>query len=385
MPKVSPEQTFAKIRPMAAKAISALEPQRDAILDEWQRQGRVLAVKPQEFEVLGSVDFSALKRRLQAGSFTGFRRLLINLGERLVLDRVKLEHALTAYGVLLEICVGRLAPARGKGADMALAIERLFSLAVAYLVAGCEKEGNGRLRPLNGKIAEAREYNHSSVSYITEIYERERRRFSHDLHDEVGHDLILLKLYLEIMAVDFRQGATGTLGPRLEEALDLVGQTINSVRRLVLDLGPTILDDLGFVPALRFYAKRFTANTGIDVRLEVGQMPDQIPVSHQVAIYRILQGALSNVLKHAQARKVNIALGCIKSSVLVLVIQDDGAGFEVSRVASSGSVGLTAMRERVESLEGRFHVESGGSGRAGGRRGTRIEIDLPLPESWDST
>lgn len=369
---------------MAAKAIHVLELQREAILDEWQRQGRVLAIKPHEFESLERVDFAAIKRRLISGSFVGFRRVLIGLGERLVLDRVKLERALTAYGVLLEICVRRLEPARAKGSHMALAIERLFSLAVAYLVAGCEKVSNGRIRPVNGKIAEAREHGHSSVSYITEIYERERRRFSHDLHDEVGHDLILLKLYLEIMAVDFRHGVTRSLGPRLEEALDLVGQTLNSVRRLVLDLGPTILDDLGFVPALKFYAKRFAANTGIDVRLEVSQMSDNIPVSHQVAIYRVLQGALSNVLKHANARKVNIALGCIKNSVLVLVIQDDGSGFDVSRVPSRASVGLTAMRERVESLEGRFHLESSTGGRSAGRRGTRIEIDLPLPESWAS-
>jgi signal transduction histidine kinase len=170
-----------------------------------------------------------------------------------------------------------------------------------------------------------------------------------------------------------------SIRPRLSEAIGLVSHAIDSVRRLVLDLGPAVFDDLGFLPAVRTYTSQFSARTKIAVTLIEGDMPTNVPMSHQIALYRLLQGALSNVLKHSQAKNVKISLGCMRRAVLIMVIQDDGVGFDLSTTPGNRSFGLTAMRERVEVLGGRIHIHSVPLSSRIAFRGTRIEVDLPLP------
>jgi signal transduction histidine kinase len=130
---------------------------------------------------------------------------------------------------------------------------------------------------------------------------------------------------------------------------------------------------------VRSYIHQFSARTRIQVSLRQGYVPDDIPMSHQVALYRLMQGALSNVLQHSAARRVTVSLGSMKDSVLIMVIEDDGVGFDVKARTGNGSFGLTAMRERVEILGGRIHIESWRANAPSRTHGTRIEVDLPLP------
>ena len=113
---------------------------------------------------------------------------------------------------------------------------------------------------------------------LGKVFIIERRRLSHDLHDDVGHDLVMLKLHLEVLGTDLEQGKLAPLRPRLSDALALVSRTIESVRRLVLDLGPAVFDDLGFVPAIKFYARRFSSTTRIAVSVHEGQLPPEVPM-----------------------------------------------------------------------------------------------------------
>jgi signal transduction histidine kinase len=147
---------------------------------------------------------------------------------------------------------------------------------------------------------------------------------------------------------------------------------------LTLDLGPAILEQVGFLPAVRLYSRQFGARTGIKVEVREGDLPAHIPPGHETALYRVVQGALSNVAKHARASHVCLTLGGLRGAVVVLIIEDDGVGFDATRSNSSRSFGLTAMRDRVQSLGGRLHVQSRSAPSAGGGTGTRIEIDLPL-------
>src|SRR4029077_17802232 len=122
------------------------------------------------------------------------------------------------------------------------------------------------------------------------------------------HDLMLLKLYLEMIALDNGAADLGQIQSRIAEAIALVSHAIDSVRRLVFDRGPAVFEDLGFVPAVRPYISQFSARSKIKVTLKEGYLPAEVPSSHQVALYRLLQGALSNVLKHAQAKNVKVSL-----------------------------------------------------------------------------
>jgi signal transduction histidine kinase len=107
-------------------------------------------------------------------------------------------------------------------------------------------------------------------------------------------------------------------------------------------------------------------------------MPASLPHGHEATLYRVLQGALSNVAKHAKASDVTVALGALRSAVIVMVIEDDGVGFDPARLTTDTAFGVTAMRDRIQALGGRLHIESRTSRSGSGKRGTRIEIDLPV-------
>jgi signal transduction histidine kinase len=117
------------------------------------------------------------------------------------------------------------------------------------------------------------------------------------------------------------------------------------------------------------------------VAIREGDFPAELALSHQTALYRVLQGALSNVLRHAKAKHVTVAFACLKKTVLVMTIEDDGIGFDIVGAKARQRFGLTAIRERIAVLGGKVHIQSWPASPMGGRRGTRIEVDLPLTEA----
>jgi signal transduction histidine kinase len=263
----------------------------------------------------------------------------------------------------------------------ALAVTRLAGVVAGMTVAGYSARWESSRLALSSRLVDAQRRLHGASAYVTQVYELERRRLSHDLHDEIGHDLMLLKLYLEVMLRDLTAMGPETLQPKLEQALGVVQHAIDSTRRLVLDLGPAIFDELGFLAAMRSYVRQFGQRTGIQIDLRAGPLPDEIPMSHQVALYRVLQGALGNVFKHADATRVTVTMGRVRDGELFLVVEDDGKGFDLSAPRKERSVGLIAMRERIEVLGGSFRIVSTEPGTLRRKHGTRIEVGLPLPKS----
>jgi two-component system sensor histidine kinase UhpB len=215
------------------------------------------------------------------------------------------------------------------------------------------------------------------------LVERERRRFSQDLHDEIGHNLIVLKLYLELMARDYKKGRKEDVIEKLEEAMALVSQSINSVRRLILDLGPAVLDQLGLVPSFKAYAGQFSARTGIKVEVR-GKYSLEMPKIYETALFRVFQGALSNVAKHSKAKRVQVTARTLKRSTIQMTIEDNGVGFAMTPRPEKQMFGLTAMRERVETLGGQFRVKSCQASSKNRRPGTRIDVELPLSRSGEN-
>jgi signal transduction histidine kinase len=147
-------------------------------------------------------------------------------------------------------------------------------------------------------------------------------------------------------------------------------------------LGPAVWNEQGFVPAVRLYARQFAKRTGIKVRLDAARMRVPLPARCETALYKVLQGALSNVVAHADAQSVKITLASGRDSV-ALKIEDDGRGFDVKRKLGvpRQSYGLRAMRERVELLGGAVHFASRPARRRAECRGTTIEAHLPLQDS----
>ncbi len=204
--------------------------------------------------------------------------------------------------------------------------------------------------------------------------EGERRRLARELHDETGQVVTALKL--ELAELERMLAGTGRGTEAVERAAELASRALESIRATARGLRPPVLDDLGFIPAMRALAEEFAGRTGVTVDLRVAALPAPAGAEIEVALYRVLQEALTNVARHAAATRVDAFLGA-EAGELVLVVQDDGKGFDAARARGSadGGAGLGGMRERVVGAGGRFTLTSAPG------RGVRLEARLPLGES----
>lgn len=204
--------------------------------------------------------------------------------------------------------------------------------------------------------------------------EDERRRIARELHDEAGQALTALILNLE-MAEQSRQAVDPQ---RLARLRGIAEDTLAELRRMIYDLRPTILDDLGLAAAVRWYVKENIEPQGLHVTMTITRADDRLPHHIETAVFRIVQEALTNIVKHAQAHRAAIDIAVTPQDVRVL-ITDDGRGFDASAVTTrrEGGMGLLGMRERAELLGGRLRLAS----REGD--GTRVEVVIPVGGSVD--
>lgn len=373
MPGISQKRFHSTIKGPAAEALETLAPHQETVLHAWNAALREIGISLDDVSAR-KIDFTSLAADLRASNFRSFRDRVHSLSRRLTDHGIRLEKASAALNRLFEISLPYL-----DSPTAVLGLARLHALVSILLAANSTGDlSTGQPTLIEASLTEAEHRYRGGTAYVTRIYESERRMLSHDLHDEVGHDLILIKLYLEMINMALRGRELPEIKPRLSEAITLVSHAIDSIRRLVLDLGPAVFEELGFLPAVKSYAAQFSSRTGVNVTVHEGYLPENVPQTHQVALYRLMQGALSNVLKHARAKNVRVSLGSMKDSVLIMVIEDDGVGFDTAQRPGRRSFGLTAMRERVEVLGGRIHVESKRAGASSKKHGTRIEVDLPL-------
>jgi signal transduction histidine kinase len=205
--------------------------------------------------------------------------------------------------------------------------------------------------------------------------EEERGRISRELHDEIGQALTAMNINL----AEIDKHLPPELGPavreRLAETGALVEQTSEQISALALDLRPSLLDDLGLVPALRWYVSRYTERLGIKVQVETVDLEGRLDPEMETTLYRVVQEGLTNVAKHARATSVRLRLER-KASSVAATIEDNGKGFDTKelagRKAPERGAGLTGMRERVTLLGGTFRVES-----VPGKR-TKLSAEIPL-------
>lgn len=206
----------------------------------------------------------------------------------------------------------------------------------------------------------------------TDIQERERARIARELHDDLQQTLAAIKMDLAA-AADRVASAPQEVRRLLGNARDLADSVIVSTRRIVNDLRPQLLDDLGLVAALQAQAAQFAQRTGIDCEVDdrANGSIDTLTPAAALCLFRVAQEALNNVAKHAGAHAVTITLQP-RDERLGLQVDDDGRGIAGPSGRKSGSFGLLGMRERVESIGGTLAVGE----RPGG--GTRVEVDVPL-------
>jgi len=200
--------------------------------------------------------------------------------------------------------------------------------------------------------------------------ESERKRLSRELHDHVGQILTALRMEVGNLG-DLQPRGGHIFAERQHSAKGLADQALQSVRDISMGLRPSMLDDLGLEPAIRWQARDFARRTGVDVDVRVEGDLDSLPESHRIHAFRIIQESLTNIARHADAHGVLITAHHSPSR-LMLTIQDDGRGFDSAR--KSGGAGMLGIRERVQELGGRCEIHSQLA------KGTLVHIDIPIEE-----
>ncbi|MDL2338335.1 MAG: PAS domain S-box protein [Pseudomonadota bacterium] len=197
--------------------------------------------------------------------------------------------------------------------------------------------------------------------------EAERRHIARELHDELGQRLTSLKMELSSIG----RARRGKPDDRIGAMLEMVDDTVASVRRIASDLRPMMLDDLGLNPAIEWLARESARRIGIEITLDLVELAEPMNETMTIAVYRIVQEALTNVARHAKARRVSISTKRVGHELL-LSVEDDGIGFPAESSGRDGSHGLIGIRERAHILGGRFTYGNTPSG------GAQIVVALPL-------
>jgi signal transduction histidine kinase len=210
--------------------------------------------------------------------------------------------------------------------------------------------------------------------------EEERHRLARELHDETAQTLAALAIVLDRARDAFADDlAPPEANAHILEARAIAARLLEETRRLILGLRPSILDDLGLVPAIRWLCETSLGDKGIDVSIEVDRSGVRLPGHVEVSLFRIVQEAISNVARHADASHVRIALE-VTDGIARVTIADDGRGFDPAQAmgpaGSAQSVGLVGMQERVGLIDGRMEVHSWLGA------GTEIVVEVPVvPEA----
>jgi len=231
-----------------------------------------------------------------------------------------------------------------------------------------------------GVISDVTERKHAAdirtrlLNQIMSAQEDERRRIARELHDETAQSLASLLVGLDVLAATRTRKAAQA---QVQELHRVAARALGEVRLLARGLRPAVLDDLGLVAAVEWYAGEFQRSRGIAVYSRATGVTGRLPAPVETALYRIMQEALANVSRHAEARAASVVIERRPGSV-TMAVSDDGRGFDVGKVLaaseSAGQLGLHSMRERALLLDGTVEVSSVTGA------GTRILVELPLPE-----
>jgi two-component system sensor histidine kinase UhpB len=211
---------------------------------------------------------------------------------------------------------------------------------------------------------------------LVEVQEEERRALARELHDRVGQTLAALNINLIIISGQLSAEAASQIGPRLNDSMKLVSETIALVRDVMTDLRPAVLDDYGLEAALESHISEFKSRYNIRVVVEKPDLPiPRLGPSVEMTFLRIVQEALMNIARHAQASEVHLSMRREADAVCISV-EDNGIGIDSwQRANRPGSHGLTIMRERAEAFGGTLKVSSVPG------KGTRVEVSIPLAEA----
>jgi signal transduction histidine kinase len=247
--------------------------------------------------------------------------------------------------------------------NIALAAALLLAAGCIGYVLSIERQNRRRFQ----EIVQARSALQQLSARLVEAQETERRTISRELHDQVGQTLNALLVDAANLAKRI-PAEDGVSLRYLDNIRTFADSSVNFLRDISLLLRPSMLDDLGLIPALEWQAREVSRRSGVKVKVVAEKVPDSLPDAVRTCVYRVVQETLHNVSRHSGARNATVAVRQTGES-LMLIVEDDGCGFDPGRTRG---LGLLGMEERVKLLGGRLEIQS----QPG--RGTVLRVTLPI-------
>lgn len=227
---------------------------------------------------------------------------------------------------------------------------------------------NDDFKQVNAMIEEAKEKQEFGLKII-EAQEEERKRISREIHDGPAQSLANILLRSEIVDRAFREGGGEKASTEIKSVRKMIRSSLYEVRRIIYDLRPMALDDLGLVPTIKKYVATISEYNDTPIEFMSFGEDKRLPQEYEVALFRLVQESIQNAVKHAAASLIKVKLD-IDGRNLIMVVSDNGKGFDPS-LKYDKSFGLIGMRERVEMLDGKLSISTGEG------KGTKIYITIP--------
>jgi PAS domain S-box-containing protein len=248
------------------------------------------------------------------------------------------------------------------------AVRLLYNGQVCLLGTGIDIEDR---KAAQEELASSNETLRTLTGHLQNIREEERSNIAREIHDELGQQLTVLKMDVSWINKKMDSADENVKG-RLKELVEMLDNTVRSVRKISSDLRPSMLDDLGLAAAIEWQAQEFEKRSGIavSVMLETGETKVENKIA--ITLFRIFQESLTNIARHSGARHVEVKLQ-IDNNGIDMSIRDDGQGFIVKGIENKKTLGILGMRERVAIIDGQYTIESAPG------KGTTVKVQVPLP------
>ncbi len=247
----------------------------------------------------------------------------------------------------------------------------VFDEMAASLQARIERE-----EQVMASLEQSREQLRRLAAYQQEVREQERIRIAREIHDQLGQSLTILKMDLSWLK-KHREGEWPDAEGKMDAMADIIDDALKTLHAVTSELRPVILDDFGLAAAIEWQIEEFGNRTGIACSMETNGLEPDLPKDQAIALFRIFQEILTNIMRHARADRVEVRLG-ERDGRLILEVRDNGRGITESEINDSKSFGLLGMRERLYPWNGGVEFQ----GRSG--LGTVVTVDLPFTSKGET-
>jgi len=373
---LSISRLFAGTKRPVALAVSQLAPHVRRIRSRWLKLLKErFKMDRESLRALSNLRMETQYENLRCGDFNAYASALEAQGRLFEKSHVPIELGIAAVVCYFEACEPHL-ELDGPHPPVA-ALARFTWVSQLFLIQGFTMEGQQRRQELEQPLRKAEQHPLPLPAHAAGPQEQTGRRIARDLHEEIGNNLLGMKLYLEAMSTDLKAGDSEQIRQKIQDAESLIAQAIDSMRRLAFNLGlHPILEEADLVSTLHRYASQFTERTGINVQFHI-DLPEKLPSIYETTLYRVLQGTLANVAAQSKAGKVEVHVG-VENGQLWISVEDNGNGFDIEKTLNDPSQAFGLIRQRVELLGGSLRMESRLK-RLGKRgSGTMIEVQIPL-------